>query len=56
MSYQDFMKEYDKCVDSMIKLNLYAAKTIQKFFRHVKASTDITGFGLAGHSDNLVEI
>ena len=56
MVYEDFIQVYDQCVNSMIQLNLYAAKTMQKYFKYIRASTDVTGFGLAGHSDNLVEI
>ena len=40
----------------MTQLNLYAAKVISKYFKYVKASTDVTGFGIIGHSDNLVQI
>lgn len=40
----------------MVKLNLYAAKVIQKYLGFIRASTDVTGFGIIGHSDNLVQI
>lgn len=40
----------------MRTLNLYAAKTMEYFESQIKASTDVTGFGIKGHSDNLVEM
>ena len=40
----------------MRTLNLYAAKTMQFYGDKIKASTDVTGFGIKGHSDNLVEM
>ncbi len=38
----------------MTALNLYPAKLFDKYFGHIKASTDVTGFGLIGHADNIV--
>jgi selenide,water dikinase len=35
---------------------LNPAKVIQKYLKYIKASTDVTGFGIIGHSDNLVQI
>lgn len=40
----------------MTTLNLNAAKAIQRFGNSVKASTDVTGFGIYGHGQNLSEI
>ena len=47
---------FQKAAKHMATLNLYAAQVINEFKDHVKACTDITGFGIKGHSDNLVEI
>ena len=41
---------------SMITLNLYAAQAMNEVWAGLKACTDVTGFGLKGHSDNLVQI
>lgn len=40
----------------MKQLNLYAAKVMREFGDSIKACTDITGFGLQGHAENLVQI
>lgn len=53
---ESFGPIFDKGVEAMARLNLYAARLIQKHKGKVRASTDVTGFGLKGHSDNLVEI
>jgi len=45
-----------KVFDSLSQLNLYGAKLMNKYSSSVKAATDITGFGIKGHSDNLVEM
>lgn len=44
---------YNKGVDSMLRLNRNAARLMSKYNAH--GGTDITGFGLLGHSRNLVE-
>jgi selenide,water dikinase len=44
---------YDKAVESMTRLNLNAAKLMHKYGAH--AATDVTGFGLIGHSRNLAK-
>lgn len=41
---------------SMSTLNLNAAKVMNSLHESVKACTDITGFGLKGHCENLSEI
>ncbi len=51
-----FESLYQKCINGMTTLNLYAAQTMQKYLKQIKACTDVTGFGLVGHSDNLVQI
>lgn len=40
----------------MVSLNLYPAMLFDKYYSNIKASTDITGFGIIGHSDNIVQI
>jgi len=40
----------------MTRLNYGAAKTMQFFKSDVKACTDVTGFGILGHAQNLSEI
>lgn len=42
-----------KAVKSMTTLNMLAAKLMRKFNAH--AATDITGFGLVGHAENLLQ-
>lgn len=42
-----------KAVKSMTTLNMQAAKLMRKFNAH--AATDITGFGLVGHAENLLQ-
>lgn len=51
-----FLKIFENCVGSMTTLNLYAAKVMGKFGSSIRACTDITGFGIKGHSDNLLDI
>jgi len=43
---------YNKAVESMTRLNRNAAKLMHKHGAH--AATDVTGFGLIGHTTNLV--
>lgn len=42
---------YKAAIDSMIQLNVVAARLMHKYNAH--AATDITGFGLLGHALNL---
>lgn len=44
---------YSKAVKSMITLNLHGSRLMRKFDAH--AATDITGFGLVGHAENLLK-
>ncbi len=54
LTQAEFESIYQKCVKGMTQLNKYAAEVMQKYLKYIKASTDVTGFGLIGHSDNLV--
>jgi len=51
-----FAETYKQGVEAMTRLNLPAAKVIARLGRRVRASTDVTGFGLRGHCDNLVAL
>lgn len=44
---------YDRAVESMTTLNLLGASLMHKYKAH--AATDITGFGLLGHAENLAK-
>lgn len=44
---------YDRAVESMTTLNLLGARLMHKYKAH--AATDITGFGLLGHAENLAK-
>lgn len=46
-------KAYDKCVEFMARLNMNGARMMQKHKAH--GATDITGFGIRGHAENLVK-
>lgn len=48
---QDVLAAYHKAIRSMTCLNLNAAKLMHEFNAH--AATDITGFGVMGHAENL---
>jgi len=52
LSKEDIMEAYDKAVKSMIMLNNVGAQLMHKYEAH--AATDITGFGLVGHAENLL--
>ena len=45
---------YYMSVESMAHLNKNAASMMKKYDCH--GSTDITGFGIKGHAQNLVEV
>jgi selenide, water dikinase len=49
----DPAKVYNQACKSMGTLNLVAARAMHKFSAH--AATDVTGFGILGHSDNLAQ-
>lgn len=53
LTKDDIMEAYEKAVESMITLNHLAAKLMHKYKGH--AGTDITGFGLVGHAENLLQ-
>lgn len=44
---------YHRAVESMTTLNLLGASLMHKYNAH--AATDITGFGLLGHAENLAK-
>lgn len=52
LTREDVTASYDKAVESMTMLNIHAAKLMHKYEAH--AATDITGFGLVGHAENLL--
>lgn len=52
LTKNDVMEAYDKAVTSMTMLNDVGAKLMHQFGAH--AATDITGFGLVGHAENLL--
>lgn len=52
-SASDIEKTYGIAVESMSRLNRSGAELMHKFEAH--AATDVTGFGLYGHADNLVK-
>lgn len=52
LTRDDIFDAYDKAVKSMTMLNRLAAQLMHKYKAH--ASTDVTGFGLVGHAENLL--
>lgn len=48
----EIMEAYGKAVKSMTMLNRLAAELMHKYEAH--AATDVTGFGLTGHAENLL--
>ena len=46
------MEQYDRLVRSMARLNAHAAEAVSKC-PEIHACTDVTGFGLLGHSDEM---
>jgi len=53
LTKEDAERAYQTAMDSMARLNRTAAKLMHKYGAH--AATDVTGFGLLGHSTNLVK-
>lgn len=51
VSEDDVRKAYLRAIDSMARLNRTAARMMHKYNAH--AATDVTGFGLLGHAQNL---
>lgn len=54
LTVESFAKAHASAVASMARLNLNGARVMSKLGPKVKASTDVTGFGLRGHAENLV--
>jgi selenide, water dikinase len=52
LTQEDVLECYGKAVKSMTSLNKTAAELMHKYNAH--AATDITGFGLVGHAENLL--
>ena len=52
MSADQVETAYNEAMLSMACLNRNAAKLMHKYKAH--ASTDVTGFGILGHAENLV--
>lgn len=50
----DVKKAYHRAQDSMARLNRTTARLMHKFNAH--GATDVTGFGLLGHAQNLANI
>lgn len=48
---EDIRKAYQRSMDSMARLNRTAARLMHKYNAH--GATDVTGFGLLGHAQNL---
>lgn len=53
ISESEMWECYYKAEDSMSRLNLSAAKLMEKY--KIGACTDVTGFGIKGHCENLVK-
>lgn len=51
MTQEEIDETYDAAVTNMCRLNLNGARLMLKFGAH--ACTDVTGFGLLGHANNL---
>ena len=51
VSAETVLAAYEKGVEAMSTLNLVGAKLMQKY--KATGSTDVTGFGIKGHSQNL---
>lgn len=52
VSREDALATYSAAINSMVSLNKTAAELMHKYDAH--AATDITGFGLRGHAENLL--
>lgn len=51
---EEVRRVYFRAMDSMARLNLQGAKLMHKHGSH--GATDVTGFGLLGHAQNLAEV
>jgi len=54
VSEDDVRKAYHRAMNSMARLNRTAARLMSKYNSH--GSTDVTGYGLLGHANNLAKI
>jgi len=54
VSEDDVRKAYQRAMFSMARLNRMAARLMHKYNAH--GATDVTGFGLLGHANNLAKI
>lgn len=53
LTVDEIQETFDIAVESMSRLNLLGSKLMHKYNAH--AATDVTGFGLVGHADNLAK-
>ncbi|CAF4416436.1 unnamed protein product, partial [Adineta steineri] len=53
ISEDDVRKAYQRAMNSMARLNKIGASLMHKYNAH--ACTDVTGFGLLGHAQNLAK-
>jgi len=54
VSEDDVRKAYQRAMFSMARLNRVAARLMHKYNAH--GATDVTGFGLLGHANNLAKV
>ncbi|XP_077499861.1 inactive selenide, water dikinase-like protein isoform X1 [Amblyomma americanum] len=54
ISEEDVRRVYFRAMDCMARLNLTGARLMHKHSCH--GATDVTGFGLLGHAQNLVQV
>jgi len=54
VNQEDVIKAYQRAMSSMSRLNRTAARLMHKYNAH--GSTDITGYGLLGHANNMAKI
>lgn len=54
ISEEDVQRVYFRAMDCMARLNLTGARLMHKHGCH--GATDVTGFGLLGHAQNLVQV
>ncbi|CAG0926199.1 unnamed protein product, partial [Notodromas monacha] len=52
-SFEEVCEAYESATASMIRLNRIGAKLMKKY--GATAATDVTGFGILGHADNLAK-
>jgi len=53
VSEETVLNAYNKGIEVMSTLNIHTAKLMQKY--KASAGTDVTGFGMKGHSENLAK-